>query len=682
MPELSSPFSLFWFAVGLVLVLAFAWTRPLTLTDFENRKLARNVSAQVFFTLLYLVLFVVLVAAFQYGGKVFVALVESAGWLGQLSQYLQRRSDQPASFAPLLALGAIGWFQSLPVLRELERTCLVYTYSARYMYTDVKELSEHLQHCVFDPTESERARNRQALERLNVFLTDSDTAPIDLKVVGDWRKVETLLRQLSAWTAEGRSVLNDPEREQLQEALTAHERKTALALNIIRMLDHVASGRSTAETMGEVTDLLSKAKAGGGGRIEAVEARIETVLEGGADDAAVARPIYLSSMQLMSFLEQIQSYFEEEYRILLRHVAELAAKCIVHSGDLASERLRTVKSAGFKGLGRILPISFNRILWVFFAVLGASFVLFVARQWLASGSVGVERVDMQRTMMMAGFISLTTALAAIVGAAVGSTRRLAQCPVVPWRTYLGAGLIAVTLFFITHGTRMMLTKGIERPPVVAAQTTADAPSPAAAAAPGTRMTPWVRPPSLTQSAPWALIPFVVTVAICLLARLPGWPLVGSSFSPAPAPPAAPRPGTPASMPQSGALSETPEQRRFRVLAERTLDGIALGLAMVAAIAVVLKAVFPMLQWLVPQSGIRLPPRMVEAMAHTWLPPSLVLMQFAIGFFIGALILREVRRAGHSRVVLTPVAAPPRTALPRAAGTLPLPVPSPSPSPVG
>lgn len=73
----------------------------------------------------------------------------------------------------------------------------------------------------------------------------------------------------------------------------------------------------------------------------------------------------------------------------------------------------------------------------------------------------------------------------------------------------------------------------------------------------------------------------------------------------------------------------------------------------------------------------MPPRMAQAMATQWLPWSMVAMQFAIGFFIGALILRDVRRAGHSRVVLTPVTPLPPLSLPRSAGRLPMPVPTPA-----
>ena len=111
-----------------------------------------------------------------------------------------------------------------------------------------------------------------------------------------------------------------------------------------------------------------------------------------------------------------------------------------------------------------------------------------------------------------------------------------------------------------------------------------------------------------------------------------------------------------------------------------LVGIAIATAAAAWLNVVLLALglarrghFP----LDPRLKSRAP-RLAAAMEVTWLPWSMVAMQFAIGFFIGALIIRDVRRAGHSRVVLTPVEAPRPLALPRAAGRLPLPIPNPLP----
>lgn len=711
MSEAGPTLNLFWFLLGLFVVAAFAWTRPLTLTDFENRRLARNMSAHVFFTLLYVVLYVVLVIAFQSGGKAFWALVESVNVLS-VFKYVLHKSDNSSSFGPLLALAAIGWFQSLQVLREVERTCLVYTYSARYMFSDVKDLTEHFQNCAFDPSQEERSRNLKVLERLNVFLTDSNTAQIDAKMVTDWRKVETLLRHLDAWTAHGKLVLNDAERTQLEDVATAHHRKTELAISIIRMLDQMASGRGDQEIVEEVTDLLARARSGRDRQLDAVEARIESALEA-AKAPNAQQPIYLSNQQAMTFVARIQGYFEEEYRILLRQVSELAAKSIVHSGDLATDRLRTVKGAGFKGLGRILPISFNRILWTFFAVLAASFVMFVARQWLTSGwAAGSEKLEMQRTLMMAGSISLTMALAAIVGAAVASTRQFAQAPSVPWRAYVSAGLIAVMLFFITHSVRIMLMKAMDRQSAVAAgqlfppqpQTApaatvagakgavhtfvqtpslpANAPAGAGAAsgATSTRSGPLVRQQSLMQSAPWALVPFVMTLSLCLLARMSGWPLLGPSLKPG----AAARPGSaPAASPDPAGGIEPmthTQDRRWTAVLERCADGFALGLAMIGAIVVVLKIMFPLLGGLFPGAGIQLPPRMLEAMQQTWLPPSIVILQFSIGFFIGALIVRDLRRAAHARVVLIPADAPRSNAASSVgvpAGRLPVPLPTPA-----
>jgi len=629
--------SIGWFALGLLLVVVFAWTRPLTLRDFENRRLAKNSSAQVFFTLLYVVFYMILVAAYFYGGKAVMGFTQHISWvsfteqfgLAWLRHWLERPEDAKivggGAYAPLLALTTLGWMQSLQVLRELERTALVYTYSARYLYSDVRDLNRYFQTHDYEPTDEERAKNRQVLERLNIVLTDTDTSKIDMTVVRLWRKVETLLRHLAIWQGESKNALNRDERDMQTDVITAHERKTELASNIIRMLDHVASGKGAANTLSEVSELLTSGKYDDRRKLEAVEAKLETALASEPVPAAKG-PIFLSSVQLKGFLTQIHLYFEAEYRILLARTSELAAKSIVYSGDRARARLQSVKEAGFKGLGRLVPISFNRILWVFFAVFAFSFLLFMFRQadmWKQSifspEGAGGWRANRQTQegLMMIAVIALTMATSTIVGAVVGSTRRLAQAPQIPWRIYVGAGLVAVCLFLLAHNVKDMLWSGVERvgTTITAVEGTSPVPN-AAAPVEHVKQTPAVRPMTFLQTLPWALMPFFMTIGICLLARIPRWP------SP---------PG----------LEKRPN---LRASIDRTIDAIALASIMILAQLVILRGAFPLL-------GISPPARLRIALANEWVPLSLLWLPLIMGLFIGALVIRDVRRAAHSRLIL-------------------------------
>ncbi len=644
-----------WFTFGLALVILFALTRPLTVKDFENRRLPVNAVAQVGFTLFYCLAFVVLVLMVHYARPLLSSFFAAVGAIDFATRTLQPKSDSTGAFAPLFAMSILGWSQSLSLLREVERTILVYVYSARYQHKDVVALGYHFLNCPLNPPPGERAKNRQVLERLNVVLTDSDTSKLDLRVIGDWRKVETLLRHLKTWRAEGKLSLTPDEVLLLDKVETAHERKTALALNIVRMLDHLAKGGGPNATFQQVTNLLEATQKGDREALARAEVMAAEALATqspptmpDADPAAAAIPeagaqpeLRMTSVQLKQFLGQIESYFLQEYRILLAQTGDLAAKGIIHAGDCAESRLEQMKLVGFEGLGQLLPIRFDRILMVFLVAFGISLGLFAFRATVMHWSGERAPMPAQQSIMMFATISLTIALATIIGAFVGSTRELAQAQRTPWGSYALAGLFAVSLFLLVHAARVSLggpsvqaqttqASQVTSPPATGAAAPVTSPkaaalnsigstsqAPPAIAEPGTRQSPLVRPPSLHRTLPWAIIPFMMTVAICFFARLERWPGAGQ-----------------------------PANRSV----ERALDGVALGLVMVAAVVVVNRAVFPILE-AYPSLGIARPPHFAAAWKTSWLPLQMVLTQFGTGFLIGALVLRDVRRAAHARVVI-------------------------------
>ncbi len=651
-----------WFTFGLVLVIAFAWTRPLTVRDFENRRLPINAIAQVGFTLVYCLAYLTLVLTVHYARPVLSGFFAAVGAIDFATRTLQPRADAAGGFAPLFSMTILCWFQSLSLLREVERTVLVYVYSARYRHNDVLTLGRHFVDCAHNPTPEERAKNRQVLENLNVVLTDSDTRKIDLRVIGAWRKVETLLRHLRSWRSEGKLSLTKDELAILDEVETAHERKTALAFNIVRMLDHLARGGGANATFQQVTDLLAAAKAKRADGVASAEAQVLATIRADGEEMSSTQPeLRLSSAQLKQFLGQIETYFLEEYLILLTQAGDLAAKGIVHAAEQADTRLNSMKKVGFEGLGELLPMRFDRILLVFLATFGASLALFLFRTTLGQWAGDRNPVPGQFNVMMLATVSLTIALATITGAFVGSTRELAQAPRTPWACYALAGLFAVCMFLVVHTARTSLggpvvnaaletsSATLARPAVVAPDTTptetsaaSTAPSPSlrpTVAAPpqliGTRSPPFVRTPSLRQSLPWAILPFVITLGICFLARLPRWPL--------------------------------PRAISNRVF-ERLVDGAALGTILVITIVVVQRIVYPALE-AYPALEIARPAHLAAVWRQSVLPIVPVAVMFGLGFAIGAMVLRDVRRAAHSRIVLGPdvqatvIAPPVLTSLP-------------------
>ncbi|MBX9925721.1 MAG: hypothetical protein K2Y05_05135, partial [Hyphomicrobiaceae bacterium] len=665
-----------WFTFGLVLVIAFAWTRPMTVRDFENRRLPVNAIAQVGFTLVYCLAYLTLVLMVHYARPLLSGFFMAVGAIEFATRTMQPRADAAGGFAPLFSLTILCWFQSLSLLREVERTILVYVYSARYRHNDVMTLGRHFVECPHNPTSQERAKNRQVLEDLNVVLTDSDTRKLDLRVIGDWRKVETLLRHLRTWRAEGKLSLTPDELVILDKVETAHERKTALALNIVRMLDHLARGGGTNATFQQVTDLLAAAKGKDPDGIAAAEARLlaetrvlaetrrlaeagslaetpapETarqLVQPAADATSAAQPeLRLSSAQLKQFLAQIETYFLEEYRILLTQVGDLAAKGIVHAADQAGPRLESMKQVGFEGLGELLPMRFDRTMLVFLATFGASLALFLFRTTLGQWTGERNPVPAQVNVMMLATVSLTIALATITGAFVGSTRELAQAPRTPWACYVLAGLFAVAMFLVVHTARVSLggpavaSSAVSQSPSASRATVAapsasssdtNSSSPAATSQPGlgqnnvahTRSPPFVRPPTFRQSLPWAVLPFMLTLGICLLARVRHWPI--------------PR------------LSNN-------AVAERLLDGAALGVILVVTIIVMHRAVYPMIE-ANPALEMSRPAHIAAAWRQSMLPFVPLAMMFGLGFAIGAMVLRDVRRAAHSRIVIGPISQPP------------------------
>ena len=82
--------------------------------------------------------------------------------------------------------------------------------------------------------------------------------------------------------------------------------------------------------------------------------------------------------------------------------------------------------------------------------------------------------------------------------------------------------------------------------------------------------------------------------------------------------------------------------------------------MIVSQAIVIRGAFPLLR-------LQLPPQIQVAMEKAVLPFPILWPQVLLGVFIGALVLRDMRLAAHSRVVLKPCPSPAATssALPAA-----------------
>jgi hypothetical protein len=586
---------------------------PATVRDADERKLPPNVTARILVVFIYLLTYVALVAAFAFGGEA----VTSLGTGTQFQDLIQSLKGN----APLLGITVLAGLHSLSYFRELESALIVWLHSARHLSNDVQTLAVHLHDCSYRPSQGEREKNFDYLRDFDIYVTDSGTKMLQLEAVNAWRKTSTLLRLLRVWNSANNSALTDAELKTVEDLEKAHGRKTRLAMDIIRMLEHLDRGGAAEAELAGIAALLADTSHKDRAVVSDVEARLKSLAE--RTQGVLSRPVRLTSDQLQQYLVQIESYFRVEYALLLQQVAQLAAKSVVLAGDEAPQRLEQMKSVGFGQLGRIVPVNFDRILWVFFAVsLGGFLILLFFPRPTARFGMPAD---------LAARIAIVMALAALVGSVVGSNRKLAARPQTPWSSFLIAGLISASMFLVVHGAAFVL-KQVGSDGLAAAETRAAEGSqsdrslaesrPASdeeagktgAAAKGTGEPGEARrprgPTRFSDLIPWAVTPFFLTLAICWLARLPAWPRLG---------------GAPAGV------------------ADRVLDGLAVTAVMLLAQS----TAYALHLALDTSFAVFLQKRIAEASVAAFLlrpNPSL-----ALAFFIGTVVVRDVRLAAHAQL---------------------------------
>ena len=577
--------------VFMALILSWATMRPSMLRDYDNRRLPNNPTARVLFVVICLFTYVTLVLCFQSFGE-FARKISSLIFPAFIHNFVDTFRDQ----APLLGAVTLGALLQFSFFRDLERSLLVWLHSARHLHRDSINLSKHLERCRFLPDADEREKNRETARRFGVYLLDEGTNGVGLVTFHNWRKVASLLRLVHEWNSQESRVLSQSEMTSLEEMRTAHERKTQLAMTIVKMVEQVDRGDSPPVSgLNDLVNMLSNTPHINRASVDAVEATVKSALEGNAAKV-IERPLRLSGEAFHGYLQQIEGYFKVEYEILLNHIAALTAKSVVLSGDPAQERLQQLKRLGFAGLGRIEPINFDRILWMFLVVaLGGFLAIFI-------GNFGNSAMPVDR---MARF-ALVMAIAALIGAVVGSRRRHARAENTPWGIYFTAGILAAGIH-ITINEIWELARGyMQAAHLIAPNATA------LAAAAG--------PPHGLRVLPWAFLPFVVTIAVCRLARLERWPGIDG-------------------------------QREWHPIAERTLDGIAVSAAVLVAFYLAI-ATLNLL-------GFPIPPAIQAFLQSPHILPLPIMAPLQVlGFLIGFFTVRDVRRAAQANMIeVTPQAEP-------------------------
>lgn len=481
--------------------------RPDLVRDNDGRRLPSSVTARLTFTIVFVFGYLAMAAAFLFGGF----FIKSMGQLvGAMPRFLEEFDSQ----AFVLALFAMFGLYSFAPFREIERNVLSWMHDTRHLRTDLRALAIHLEECSFNISAEELSRNLRALEAFDIYITDSDTRGIKLESVIAWRKTSSLLRSVSEWNATEPRVLSQEEMEQLSELEGAHARKTRLAVDIIRMLDSMHEGGNAPGALSAVTNMLAGASHANRTGVARIEEQAQAKLEDETAPAQV-RPVRITSGQLQEYMKKIEGYFLVEYRLLLERIAKLAAKSVVHAGDLADDRLDELKTVGFQDLGHIRPLSAHRVLWLFLSVAVGGFLIYYVlwydnvldrvRNLPGRGLSELQIQSVGQTMLIGiGFFVTTIAFAALIGALFGSSSTNARAKETPWAKYAFAGLIAVGIFFVLQ---------LIREAVIHASGLGDALALIQPSTWGSR---------LRASAAWCVLPFFVTVGICWLARQRPW----------------------------------------------------------------------------------------------------------------------------------------------------------------
>ena len=567
--------------------------RPDLVRDNDGRRLPYSLTARIAFTVLFIFAYLAMAAAFLFGGFFIKSLSQL---MGPVPRFLQEFDNQ----AFVLALFASFGLYSFAPFREVERNVLSWMHDTRYLRGELEALAVHLEDCVFNTSPEEHNRNLKNLEASEIYITDDDARSINLESVIAWRKTASLLRRVREWNAVGPRVLSNEEMELLGEIDGAHARKTRLAMDIIRIFDGIRQGDDSASALSAVSDMLSRASHGNRAGVAQVEAAAQAKL-GSEPAPANPQPIRITGEQLQQYLKKIEGYFIVEYRLLLSRVTRLAAKSIIRAGDAADSRLDDLKAAGFEGLGSIRPLSADRILWLFLAVAIGGFLTYyllwydvmIQRVRDVPGlSLSEEQIAVfgQTTLIGIGFFVTSIAFASQIGALFGSTSANARAKEAPWAKYVLAGLISVAVFVL-----MQLIKEV----VIHAIGLSDALS-------LVRTTTWIE--RVKTSVPWCTLPFFTTLGICWLARQKAWQPLG------------------------------PLGENGTALLQRAFDGVAIGVLMLPAFSIAISVLV--------MSGTPLPP----VLRDRFDAPVMAILAI-LGFIVGATVVRDVRTAAHTRVVL-------------------------------
>lgn len=476
-----------WSMLALFMPLVILWGLVIVRSteDDDKRKLAPNFAARMFFILSFIIIYLGIVTLCVMAPDVIQKITDNPIFGSNIGQLITQISDS----APLFGFLALFPVYTIPQIKQILRYYVIWLHNENYRSSDESILTSYLQTCNFDPSQTEVQKNIEYLRKFELYITQDKDGPLKFETVDSWRKVSSLLRLIEQEFKNKDCVLPEQDRELYDSITEAHKRKSELAVNIIRIIDHLQGSAALEQKLTKISSVLGDVSHSD--RVEvasselAMQQFIADILSRQRDDDV--RPLRLSARQTSHYLGTIERYFLAEYRIMLEQTAKLAAKAVFRAGDLAPERLSQIKSVGFSGIGHIDKINFDHILWVIMLAFPLTFIAFFISALARDGSANVFQNP--QFFQTVSSISINVTVSTLIGAIWGSRRSLAERHYTPWGAYLVAGLVAVGAFCIISSIRIAVT--------------------------GSQATLW-------QSLPWSVSLLALTIGICRLARTGEW----------------------------------------------------------------------------------------------------------------------------------------------------------------
>ena len=483
-----------------VLVLVWATVRPSMIKDENGRRLPFKPIPRILFAFICFSVYLMLFAMF-YAFPTYASQFAQQTMLGGLFKLppdtLAPQLSANAAAATLSELSALrsrapyfavllqGLMLQLRFFSDIESALAIWLHNLRHLRTDMHELAGYLASKPFDPSNDERRLNRVYVRKFGLDVADDTLDNVGLIAFEKWEKASTLLRMLKQWMPKSVALFSDDERKHLQALVEAHDRKTELAITIIKLISD--QGGHAFRIMNDMPALPTSSDRAAPSRRQLL-AEIEGMVASAAPEIS-QKTLSLTGPQLRKRLLQIQHFFDLEYTDLLDQVSVLTARCVVLSHyKVADTRLERLRDSGFAFLGVMPRVSVDVMLGFFFLVAVPGFlVMFLANR----GQTTAEVLARFSTLM---------AIAALIGVSVGSRKRYARAEDLPWARYLSAGLLSAVIYVCVNLATEILKKALHADPVANGDTL-----------------PW---PLLVT---WSVLPFAVTVSIAVLARRTGWP---------------------------------------------------------------------------------------------------------------------------------------------------------------